>query len=152
MRRVGSAAPGTLETRREPTHAMGEKYTSNPTPESSFPVYLLTLVYSWLTLATRTKLPVNRASLLTPGTAFCVEMFATVSWFDTVRNAIYCCTLALVRSFMLAGRWWCIHILTRLLTIHQSIRTRRLGVAKSVFIRVYTVVGPSVPKALATCY
>ena len=75
----------------------------------------------------------------------------TVSWFDTVDNAIYCCTLALVRPFMLAGRWWCIHILTRLLTIHQSIRTRRLGVAKSVFIRVYTVVGPSVPKALATC-
>ena len=30
-----------------------KKHTSNPTLESGFLIYLLTLVYSWLTLATR---------------------------------------------------------------------------------------------------
>ena len=39
--------------------------------------------------------------------AFSVEMFATVSWLDTVHSAIYYCT-ALVRPFTLTGRWWCI--------------------------------------------
>ena len=94
----------------------------------------------------------------------------TISWFDTVHSATYYCTSALVRPFTLAGRWWCMITYWHYLfcrgcspftnpyahavwELPDQTRTRALfrPLQVDVFVFIYTVVGPSVPKALATC-